>query len=157
MEEVQVMDGRRFDDLSRAFARKEVYRRRVVGLLASGAVAVSAYIAGKSSGEGQATSGTPTAICSGKVCAPGEICRSGQCAPPCYSGIICSGQCCEPHEQCLSGRCTYCPSGVICSGQCCPQGETCVSGRCTYCPAGVICSGQCCPSGQICGAGGRCT
>jgi hypothetical protein len=128
------MDGRRFDDLSRALAARRGRR----ALLRSAAGALAA-LAGARRADAQSA-----------------------CEPPCADGLFCcavggSGTC-LPREQCC-GDFIPCPGGACCGDKCLPAGTPCCDGR-SACPApgeccGELCvaAGQCC-DGVVCPGGG---
>jgi len=78
--------------------------------------------------------------CANVNCAPGLVCRGGQCTDAC-SGVTCPiGQLCE------TGICVD-----PCKNVTCPAGTVCSSGACV---ASCGCAG--CPAGKICQANGSC-
>jgi MYXO-CTERM domain-containing protein len=112
------------------------------------------------------------------ICAPGAVCRTGQCIDACFDGACdtgyecepgtnlcvpagCSGVRCEDGERCMAGVC-----GGACAGITCPAGLDCREGRCLNLCEGLTCddcsvceSGTCedkCPA-VPCGAGLECT
>jgi hypothetical protein len=131
------MDGRRFDDLSRALAARHGRRS-----LLRGAAGALAALAGAR-----------------------RLGAQGACEPPCADGLFCcalggSGTC-LPHEQCC-GDFVPCPGGACCGETCLPAGTPCCEGH-SPCPAPGECCGELCVAagpccdGVVCPGGGCAT
>ncbi|MBW2732761.1 MAG: DUF4114 domain-containing protein [Deltaproteobacteria bacterium] len=75
--------------------------------------------------------------CKDKVCAEGEVCRSGEC------GTGCEGVTCPPKQECMGGLCVD-----LCAGSNCGDGEVCLLGVCV--PDCVGCGGLTCTGAFSC-------
>lgn len=136
------MDGQRFDDLARHFARR-LSRRSVLkgagGGLAAGVVAIAA------------TRETDAYICrtAGVLCAKDAHCCSRQCDTGntwrcigCGDDLVeCSGQCVDTESD--PNNCGGCAGS---GGEVCETGESCRDGLCCT-PCGPV---ECCTADQYC-------
>jgi hypothetical protein len=166
------MDGSRFDDLARLFARGDSRRRVLKGV---GAVVASGVAASLGRSEADAKRVTQ-AYCGNKVCAgESSVCNAG-----CDCCVFGNGNSrCMPPKDCqrLGGEAACDPTAACCADADCPATQTCESGTCT-CPGGMRACGDVCFCGcspdipcqicpgmkgtQICSPGmscvdGRCT
>jgi hypothetical protein len=169
------MDGQRFDDLARTFARRGLGARSrraflkslfggAAGVLAVGAFGVDAAEAKDKQKPGGGAQRPPGAGCTQPLqCAPGstgaQACCNGQCTDTGADRLNC-GACrvsCNPGQVCVGGRCGCAPDQVTCGAGCCAAGQRCdpVTNSCTSCPAGrPACGSQCCPdAGYTCQSG----
>lgn len=146
-------DGRRFDELTRIWA-KPMSRRRALRLSA-GVVfgAVAADVLSSAPVAADACGGT----CSGgSICCPNGTCidptisiccGSGSCTP--VNSICCGGGCLDPGiSRCCGG--TGCLASDSCCGSaCCSSGQTCLGGT-ICCDSGQVCGSTCCPTSTVC-------
>jgi hypothetical protein len=97
-------------------------------------------------------------VCSGKCCAPRQICRFGTCCDPkqvcgsgenavCCVGVCRDGVCCHaPSHMCGDVCCP--PFNACCNSTCCGAFDVCTDHGC--CPRESLCGRVCCPAGEFC-------
>lgn len=163
-------DGRRFDELTRIWARP-ISRRRALRLTAG--VAVGAVASTVFAGRAGAVSCTTNGDCtSGQACISGT-CQDCTVDPQCGPGNVCVPLATPPVCVCPATRTncnTVCcgsfggPGGccpnttdTCCGASCCPTSSTCLGGT-TCCPSAQACGSTCCPRSTVCAdaSTGRC-
>ncbi len=165
------MDGKRFDELTRALASKGTRRGFARGLLGLGGAAAFGNMAGDADARvigsrptvpppppPQTTTRPPITTpapdpCPGQANCSIDGCCSGTCTPDgrcCVSGrTLCGYDCCATREQCCGKEC--CLDGHICIGEelCCPAAQYC-GGVCCSGAGQQCCGGRCLQPGQCC-------